>query len=215
MSILADRAVNLLSYLLIDDESDALLEGLVRGLLAPADDLSLVAHGDGDTIGPWQAITDPAVAPLWALPAAAQWTGGIMPARLPGETDDVYLARARAAVVHPNGMLRGSARSLTLVTQAYLTGTKRVNVLNQLGGDVWAVGVEVLASELTVDEAVLTAALNDNSIIGAGMAATVEYIDPATPWTIAEMENAYFYRTLADLEADFATVADLESDTPT
>jgi hypothetical protein len=213
MSLLADRAFNLLSYLLIDDESDTLLEGLVRGLLEPAERLSIVAHGDGDTLAPWQAITDPAVAPLWGLPAAAQWTGGVMPAQLAGESDDDFLARARAAVVHPRGMLRGSARSLTLIAQGYLTGTKTVTILNQLSGDLWTVGVEVFEAEVT-DLDAMTAALNDNAVIIAGMIASVEYKDPDTPWTLAEMENAYFYRTLADLEGDFADLADLESDTP-
>lgn len=212
MSVVADRAMTLLDYLRIDEESDAILEGLARGVLDPAERLSLVAHGD-DTHGAWAVLTDPQVAPLWALPHAAQWTGGKMPGRIAGESDEDYLARARAAVVRPVGMLRGSAGSLITAAQPYLTGTRRVRVVQGLGGSVWDVGVLVLEDEV-IDLDKLTAAVNDDDVITAGLRAFVDYSDPLAPWTLAELEDTYYQQTLADVEGDFATLLDLENNNP-
>jgi hypothetical protein len=213
MSVLADRAVRLVDYLRIGDPvSDALLEALVRGLLDPADRLSLVAHGDG-TIGPWAAITDPGVAELWALPHAAQWTGGVMPPRALGESDSDYLARARAEVVQPRGMRRGSAPARQVAARPHLTGTRTVRVAERLDGDPWEVGVLVLEAELS-DIAALEAAVNDPDVITAGMRAVVDFLPPDLAWTVLELEGTYYGRTVLDLEGDFATVLDLESHTP-
>lgn len=213
MSVLADRAVGLLEYLRVDPISDALLEGLVRGLLDPAERLSLVAHGDGGAIAPWQIITDPSVAQLWSLPHASQWTGGVPPRRAAGETDDDYLARARAEVVSPRGMRRGSSPALAATAQPYLTGTKTVRIAQRLGGSVWEVGVLVFEAEvIDIDE--LTAAVNDPDVITAGMRAAVDYLPTDFVWTIAELESTYIGRTILDLESDYATVLDLENNTP-
>jgi hypothetical protein len=211
MSVMAQRALGLLDYLHVDSESDALLDALVLALFDPADRLSLIAHGDGETTGPWATITDPTVAPLWAIPHAALWTGANPPARRVGETDSDYLARARVELSHPRGMLRGSARSLRIVAQQpqYLSGTRTVRIAERFGGALWQVGVLVLAAEV-VDLAALTAAANDPDIIPAGMQAIVDFLPADSAWTVAEMESTYYDRTIADMEATFATVADLE-----
>jgi hypothetical protein len=213
MSILADRAVGLLEYLRVGDPvADGLLEALVRGLLDPADRLSLVAHGDG-TIGPWQAITDPGVAEMWALPTASQWTGGVMPPRAVGETDDAYLPRARAEVVQPRGMRRGSAPALQVAARPHLTGTQTVRVAERLDGDAWQAGVLVLEAEL-IDLDALVAAVNDPDVITAGMRAVVDFLPTDLAWTVLELEGTYYSRTILDMEGDFATVLDLENNDP-
>lgn len=216
MSVLSDRALALLSYLRIDgdDEHNDLLTAIVLAHLAPADRLSLIAHGDPATgVGSWQAITDPGVAELWALPTAAQWTGGVLPARHLGELDPEYLVRARAEVVQPRGMRRGSASALRVAAQPHLTGTRTVRVAERLDGDPFQVGVLVIQSEI-IDEAALTAAVNDDDVITAGMRASIDYLPPGLAWTVLELEGTYFDRTILDMEGDFASVLDLENDNP-
>ena len=167
MSVLSDRVVNLIGYL-----EDPLLEAFAAGMLEPADDLSLIAHGDGGTIRPWEALMDPNNAALWALPYAAQWTGGIMPTRFANETDDDYLTRARAELDHPRGMRRGGATSLEVIAQGYLTGNKTVRVWERWEGEIWGVCVEVKESECPDLDAV-SAALHDPEIWPAGFVLTV------------------------------------------
>lgn len=190
-------------------DSDALLEQLIRGLFDVAERLSLVAHGDGVTIGPWEALTNPAKAELWALPYAAQWVGAEMPKRLIGETDDAYTARARLELLHPRGLRRGTPRSLQLVAQAYLIGDQTVVIDQYYGSDPWTVGVLVFEDSVA-DLVTLTDAVNDNRVAIAGMLSTVAFIDSAT-WDIAQFESTFYGRTIADFEAAFDTVDDFES----
>jgi hypothetical protein len=174
-NLAADRAATHTTNLQTDDPvSDALLDGLVRGLLDPADRFSLAAHGDGDTIlEPWAALTDPRVAPLWAIPHVAQWMGGVPPIRRAGETDDEYLTRARAELIRPRGMLRGGQDSLKITTRAFLTGTQTVRVLERPDGDLWSAIVLVKTSEIGGRTSQLEAALNDNEIVPVGFEITV------------------------------------------
>lgn len=204
MSVITDRVLSQLSYLLIGDaESDQLLTAIATGLLVPAERLSAIAHGDGvlSTVA-WQILTDPRYAPLWALPYAAQWTGGTMPAQMAGETDDAYLARARMAVVRPRGMFRGSARSLLEVGIAYLTGTKTARVVERVNDDPWLVHFIVRPGEVSDSDA-LTAALNDPGLVPAGMKVVViesdsPLIDEGTR-TIDTATGVIDTATLADI----------------
>jgi hypothetical protein len=170
MSAMSDRAEQHLGHLELEGRDVvhlALLRGLARGFLAPADELSRAAHGDA-AAGPWQSLTDPRFASDAQLAYAAQWTGGTMPTPLPGETAAAYARRARLEVLRPRGILRGSPASLELVAQAYLTGSRTARVIEFYGGDAFAVGVRVRPSELGANEAALRAALNDPSVVFAG-----------------------------------------------
>ena len=171
MSVLSDRVAGLISYL-----EDPLLEALADGMLEAADDLSLIAHGDGGTIRPWQALTDPNTAELWALPYAAQWTGGIMPTRFANETDTDYLARARAELDRPRGMWRGGKESLSVIAQGFLTGNKTVRIFDRALGQLWNVLVLVKTAECP-DATALSDALHDPEIWPAGFIITVGFDD--------------------------------------
>lgn len=172
-----DRAHWLLRHLLIDPESDRLLHGLTQALLAPADRLSLVAHGNG-SLAAWDALTDPAVAPGWALPHAAQYTGGTMPARFAGESDEDYTERARREVVRPRGMLRGSPQALLDIAQPYLTdiGRRSIRVAQRVNDDPDLAVILVRAGGVT-DEPGLVAALNHPEVVTAGMEIQVQFSD--------------------------------------
>lgn len=201
----------LAAYLQVDDTSDTLLFALVQALLDPAVELSLVAHGDGVSTTSWQALTDPLVAPLNELPYTAQWMGAVMPDRLAGESDDSYTARARAALIRPLGMRRGSAEALTHVALAYLTGAQVCKIVQNAGGNPWQVAVGVFDDQVT-DFDGLTAALNDNRVVIAGQLVVVEALSDIT-WLVNEFEDLFRLDDVATFEADadFATVHDFET----
>lgn len=170
MSAVSDRVLSLLGHLRVDPESDAILEGLVSALCGPLERASLVAHGD-EGLRPWQAITDPALAPEWALPYAAQWTGGRMPPRRRGESADAYLERARREVVYPRGMRRGSARAVLEVVRDHLAGDRSVIFRERFGGDPWLLMVVTKPSE-TPDPEVMAAAAQ--RVVPAGIVLRLE-----------------------------------------
>lgn len=210
MSAAGDRAAAFaLAALSHDPGSDALLEALTRGLLDPMERVSDAAHS-GEY--PWQILTDPGVAPLWALPYAGQWTGGKMPARFDGESDADYEARARAELVRPRGMRRGSPQSLKLLAQSYLTGTKTVVFAQRIGGVLYDHAVYVYPGECP-STAALEAALNRPDVIPAGHKITVQTLSPGS-WTVGMLEDVFYGDTIADLEAAYSSVSNLESNTP-
>lgn len=209
VNLMADRASKLLNYLNVNPVSDALRDLLVRAMLSPADRLSLICHGDGATYGPWEAITNPAVAPLWGLPFAAQFVGALMPKRLLGETDNDYTTRARQELLHPRGYFRGSDQSLAIVAQAYLTGLKTCHIIRYYADDVWKVGVLVFEDSVT-DLDALTTAVNDDKVAIGGMLSVVAFLSDLT-WTIAEFQAAFTGRTIADFQATYATIADFQA----
>ncbi len=210
MSAAGDRAAAfVLAALGHDPTSDGLLDGLTRGLLDPFDRTSEVAHG-GEY--PWQLLTDPAVAPLWALPYAGQWTGGRMPARFAGESDVDYEARARAELTRPRGMRRGSPQSLKSLAQSYLTGSKTAVFAQRIGGVMYDHAIYVYAAECPSLPA-LQAAVNAPDVIPAGHKITVSTIVPGT-WTVGLMEDVFYGDTVAELEAAYSSVSNLESNTP-
>lgn len=210
MSAAGDRAAAfVLAALSHDATSDGLLDGLTRGLLDPFDRTSEVAH-DGEY--PWQLLTDSAVAPLWALPYAGQWTGGKMPARFAGESDADYEARARAELTRPRGMRRGSPQSLKSLAQSYLTGSKTVVFAQRIGGVLYDHAVYVYAAECPSTTA-LEDALNAPDVIAAGHKVTVQTLAPGS-WTVGLLEDVFYGDTVAELEAAYSSVSNLESNTP-
>jgi hypothetical protein len=164
----AARALSLLGFMRVDATSDAILEILIgswmRGLERPAQ----VAYGVDEQGFAWEALSDPVRAPLWALPHAALYTGGTMPVRQPGEADDAFLTRARAEVVRPRGMLRGSYSALATAIQAHLTGTRFVSIVEWVDDSPWLLAARVRTDECPNPAAVVVAA-NDPAAIPAGM----------------------------------------------
>lgn len=210
MSVAGDRAAEFtLDALSHSPASDELLEQLVRGLLDPFERVSAAAH-DGEY--PWQILTDPAAAPLWALPTAGLWTGGKMPARFTGESDVDYTARARGELIRPRSMRRGSPQSLRIIAQSYLTGTKTAVIAQRIGGNLFNHAVYVYAIECASMPA-LEAALNKPDVIAAGHKVTVSALVPGT-WTVGLMEDVFYGDPISDLEATYSSVSNLESNTP-
>ncbi|WP_217913250.1 hypothetical protein [Miltoncostaea marina] len=175
----AERALEHLGFLAVDATSDALLAALVGAWMTGFERAGEVAHGDGE-LPPWRILTDPAVAPLWALPHAAQWTGGRMPPRRGGETDADYLARARREVVYPRGMRRGSALIAVETAREHLTGERSVIFREGHGGDPWLLMLVTRIAE-TPDADALRAAVA--AVLPAGVVLDHEVRD-ARDWQL-------------------------------
>lgn len=143
--------------------SDGILDALLGGIADAADHLGIVAFGSS-TVPPGQALTNPAVAPDWALPHASLYTsGGLLPGRNAGESDADYLARARDAAVYPLGIKAGTDEAIVRTVQPLLTGTK--SVLISVGADAYHLSVRTLPSE-TPDQAAVAAAINGSYVSG-------------------------------------------------
>lgn len=188
-----------------DAASNRVLGALVQGMAAPFARLHATAHGDA-TVPPWGVLTDPAVAPLWALPFAAQFTGGVMPTRLAGEADSDYLARARGAVVWPRGMRRGGVEAIRLAVEPTLTGARSVLIRERVNGDPWAMIVDTLAGE-TPDPPVTRRAAE--AVAAAGVVVTVRALGGQTYDDLAARHATY-----DDVDAAYARYDDLASTAP-
>lgn len=202
-----DRILALLEHRRIDAESDAILEGLVGAIGDAADRLGLIAYGDDGLIGPGAALTDPAVAPAWALVHAALYTGGTVPPRAAGELEADWLARAREAVVYPAGMRRGTHAAIRRAVEPHLTGTRRVIIFDQVGGPYDLV-VRTRVSE-TPDPAAVELAIAGSYVSGgpkgairAELVLTYVVSDDAIWQEFAAM-------TWADVAAQYATWNDV------
>lgn len=185
MSASAD-ALTFTEHLRVDPSSDAILDALTEALLTPLARAYLAAHGD-DTMPPLAALTDPRVAPLWALPHTAVWCGGEIPGRNPDENTEDYTARIRHAVVYPRGMRRGSFEVLRSAVAATLTGTRTVILTERLGGNPYALHVQTYASE--TPEPSRTAAVARSTPIAAEIVLTIETISGQT-YTQVESKHA-------------------------
>ena len=151
------RLQALMEHRRIDPESDAIMDAIIGAVADAAEHLSVIAYGDADAtppIPPGGGLQNPLYAPMWALAHAALYTGARLPGRLPGETEDDFLARARAAVVYPIGIKRGSHEAVRRAVQPFLTGTKFVSIVDQAGGDPYALFVRTITAETPNPEAV-------------------------------------------------------------
>jgi len=149
-----------------DAGNDQLLALLVEALTVGVERIFLVAHGDEAAIAPGAALTNPAVAPLWALPYSAQYTGGRVPPAMPGETEEAYLARARQRALGPAG--KGSTGAIKAAVRPLLTGSQWMNVITWVGGSRWEATIVTRTFE-TPDPAAVVAAANDPAVILAGV----------------------------------------------
>lgn len=197
MTTPAERVLSQLRFLADPDGApDPLLAGLVEALMTTLDRPALVAHGEPG-LPPWRALTDPAVAPAWALPFAAQWTGGRMPPRRPGEPSEDYIARARREVVYPLGMRRGSALTAVEAAREHLTGERTIVFREQFAGDPWQLMVVTRVEETPDPDA---------------MRAAVRRVLPAGVLLVAEVRNE---RDWAGVFEVWASWADVLSDNAT
>lgn len=181
---IADRAVDRLAFLtgFGDPEHDELLEALVRGLLTPLERLSLAIYGD-EIRDPLDVVLDPSRAELWSLEAAAEWTGGTLPGRRPGETDAAYLERARVAAARPRAIRRGSSDGLIEIGRPYLTGDQACRTVEDLDEGLV---LFIVRTGSVDDAAVLEQVLNDPEVVAAGWRVEVTETDEPLidEWTL-------------------------------
>jgi len=168
VSHVAERLRDLLSHRRVDgdDENNLILDAVCDGIGDAMERLGVVAFGDPENgIPVGRALTDPSVAPLWALPHAALYTGATpLPGRWAGETDEAYTARARDAAVYPLGPKRGTHEAIRRTAQPLLTGTRQVFIADDYGGD-YDILVRTIVSE-TPDPAAVAAALTGSYVSG-------------------------------------------------
>lgn len=168
MSLVADRLRTLLSHRRVDgdDENNAILDALCDGIGDALERLGTIAFGDPDLgIPAGRALSDPSVAPPWALPHAALYTGAVpLPGRWAGESDADYAARARDAAVYPLGPKRGTHEAVRRTAQPLLTGSKQVFIADNFG-DQYGILVRTIVSE-TPDPAAVQAALVGSYVSG-------------------------------------------------
>lgn len=165
MSTFSDRLIALLAsrYVDGDDENNLILDSLLGAIAAAGDQLDVIAFGTDD-VPAGKALNDPSVAPTWALAHAGQYTGGIMPGRLAGESMDAYLTRARSALVYPAGIKRGTEEAVRRALEPLLTGTKAV-FISVSPGDPYTLVVRTITSE-TPDPAAVALALAGSYVSG-------------------------------------------------
>ena len=171
--------------------------GVVTGPVAEVDGLA----SDTDTQVGWGPLLDVSLAPTKALPWLGQFVGAVVPEGMPD-------ADARTLIEHAPGLKRGTPAAIVAATRLYLSGSGLVTLTERVGGDAYAVDVAVFGAQVT-DLPALTAAVQ--ATLPAGMLLTVTV---ASGWTIADMEARYVAGTVADVEADFATIHLFESELP-
>lgn len=168
MGHVAERLRVLLDHRRIDgdDENNAILDAVCDAVGDVAERLGVVAFGDAaNGVPAGRALSDPSVAPDWALPHAALYTGAIpLPGRRAGEDEAAYLARARDAAVYPIGPKRGTHEAVRRTVMPLLTGTQQVFIADDFGGP-YDLLVRTIVSE-TPDPAAVEAALAGSYVSG-------------------------------------------------
>lgn len=148
----------------------------------------------------WSILLDPERCPNWALPWLAQFAGVTL---TPGATD----AEWRDEITSPPAFQRGTPAAIRSSVQRYLTGNKTVTLLER-DGSPWRLTVITYTAE-TTDATAAEAAARSQKPVGVLLTYRV---DPG--WSVGDLEAAYAGRTIADVEAAFATVGDVESNLP-
>ena len=136
---------------------------------------------------------NPATAPAGWLPWLG-WLIGIPTAGMDTTTARWYLSRAGAQA-------HGSAAGLRAAVQATLTGTRFCEVFTAVGGDPWAIEVQVDSTEVIDSAATLRAAMREKPA-GANLTVT-----SSTPVTYDDLDAAY--TTYANMAASAATYTEL------
>ena len=136
---------------------------------------------------------NPATTPAGWLPWLG-WLIGIPTAGMDTTTARWYLSRAGAQA-------HGSAAGLRAAVQATLTGTRFCEVFTAVGGDPWAIEVQVDSTEVIDSAATLRAAMREKPA-GANLTVT-----SSTPVTYDDLDAAY--TTYANMAASAATYTEL------
>jgi len=136
---------------------------------------------------------NPATAPAGWLP----WLGWLIGVPVGGmDTTNArwYLSRAGAQA-------HGSAAGIEAAVQATLSGTRYCLVTTAVGGDPWAIEVQVDSSEVTDSAATLAAAMREKPA-GANLTLT-----SSTPVTYDDLDTAY--TTYSNMTASALTYTEL------
>lgn len=133
---LYDRLAPVATY---DPENGNIVRAIAEVLAEPQELVDQVAR-DTDTHLAWQAALDPDVTPDEFLPWLAQFAGTQL---LPSDTAEQQRERIKSAA----GFHRGTPRAIREEVQLTLTGTKFVNLLQRVGGDMWAITVVTRTTE--------------------------------------------------------------------
>lgn len=172
-----------------------LLVGAIAVALGPLHDL---VRDTEDGPG-WSAIADPDRTPD---PQFTAQLNGVVLTR--GASDEQHRSELRIGA----GLRRGSPGALREAVQATLTGARQVTIIER-DGDPYELLVISYEDETPDPDAAEAAARSQKP---AGLLLTYR-VDPG--WSIGQLEAAYAGLTIADLEADFASVGALESNLPT
>jgi hypothetical protein len=148
----------------------------------------------------WSSVMDPTRCPGWALPWLAQFAGVNL---TPGLSEDEW----RAQITSPPAFERGTPAAIRSAVQRHLTGNHTVSIIER-DGSPWRLTVITYTSE-TVDAGAAERAARSQKPVGLVLTYRV---DPG--WSVGDLEAVYAGRTIADVEAEFATVGDVESNLP-
>ena len=136
---------------------------------------------------------NPATAPAGWLPWLG-WLMGVPTADLDTTAARWYLSRAGAQA-------HGSAAGIQAAVQATLSGTRFCQVSTAVGGDPWAIEVQVDSTEVVDSAATLRAAMREKPA-GANLTVT-----SSVPVTYDDLDTAY--TTYANMAASAATYTEL------
>ena len=130
---------------------DSTLAGLAHAITTPGELLDLIVREDDD-FSSWGRVMDPAAVPAQLLPWLAQFAGVQL---LPSDTEQQQRDRITAAA----GFKRGTAASMAAEVALTLTGSKYVSILQQVGGNRWAMTLITLSAETSSAATTYAAAL--------------------------------------------------------
>lgn len=198
----AQRLYDTLQVYVPDDEQHgwAFLHFLeaIGQMRQPVDDIVRQAADGRDGL---QALMDPDTCPAWALPWLAMFAG----VQLSIELDET---QQRETIKQCPARDRGKKKAIVGAARRYLTdpAAGTVTITELYHGDPYTVLLVTYAPQTPDPDAVVKAVTADDTA-PAGVVFVIR-VDPG--WSIGAMEAAYEGQTIADLEADFATINDLE-----
>lgn len=147
-----------------------------------------------DELPGWRRLLDPENAPAEVLPYLAQFAGVVLEPAL-------TVAQQRQKIATPEGFLRGTPAALIEATKRTLTGAQDVVLLERYTGDAYQLAVRTQVDQTPDADATLAAILTQKPIgIVLDYAAIVGE-------TLAEVDAAY--PTLQDIDDDNPTLADV------
>lgn len=174
-------------------------DGTLAGFLAAIGDAAgsvekFIDDADPDTSSSGTSEpVNPATAPAGWLPWLG-WLIGVPVEGMDTTTARWYLSRAGAQA-------HGSADGIRAAVQATLSGTRFCQVFTAVGGDPWAIEVQVDSTEVVDSAATLRAAMREKPA-GANLTVT-----SSTPVTYDDLDTAY--TTYSNMTASAATYTEL------